>query len=264
MGILKHGRGIYKGMFSGMRFGGKGVVATAESEEADPANNLVTCTWAEGNDIFNTAAPAGHVWTGAGLNLPNAVFTRDSSGNGWNSETYSAKITGTLAATQYYVNMTSLNLAQVAIRFYVKVTDFNVINNGGIPVVKFVTSGADIVMELRVMRVDPVYNLNFRWMDVSSVVDQDNYAFSIGTGYQIEMLFKQNDDGPYDYGKVWDAAGTSLLATMATNNTTKNSAVDEVRFGYLAGAGTTANTIYLDAVSLAGAAAGQTLLGPKT
>lgn len=240
---------------------GSGAAPATEGEESCAGNCIVTCAWT-GSDIFNTGAGTGHVWTGAGLNLPNAIFAVDATGKGFNGWAHSGKVTGTLAATQYYVDLTAFDSAQSAVRVFILPT---VLADGADFTFLRIMGGATELARVELCRVGTLTTFRFYFRNsLGAYIGGDVYTLTVGTGYQIELLFQNAASATLTYGKVWDANGTNLLAsttigayTMSLTNTTT------VRMGYLAGAGGTANTYYLDAAAVYAGAA-QSFIGPKT
>lgn len=245
---------------------GSRIAPAGETEEALTGNQFLSTSWT-GSDIVNTGGGTGHVWTGAGSNLPNAVMTNDAGGNGWLAETHSAKVTGTLAATQYYLSQDSLDYAQGAIRFFVKYAVVNIPDTSRLATCCFVKSTGDDLLTFYLYNNGGTLRLSaaYRVYSTGAYVNWNTtgYVPSVGTGYQIEMNWKYYTASPLDIIKIWSEDGSTLLATYTTSSTTSDSKIGQVKLGYMAGGGNTANTYYLDIFKAAGGAT-QGFLGPRT
>lgn len=258
-GIVKNG-GTNNNAFSGTSV----TNSSTASDTEETAGNLVSSTWT-GSDIFNTDGGTGHVWTGAGVNLPNAVFAIDATGKGWMGEKNSAKLSGTFAATQYYLNFTSLTLGEVAVRFFIRPTTLGIASAAEVPLIRYYASSTNLA-QVKLYNSSGTYQLRFTYTDTQPSIQTDTYNLpdqTLATGYQIELLFKKNTGGSLAYAKVWSEDGGTLLHTATTVSTMSNTDVTEIRFGYQTGAGSTANTVYLDIVKMSGGAS-QSMLGPRT
>lgn len=239
-------------------------------EEALTGNCILTASWT-GSDEKNTGAGTGHVFSGS--TAPDATkFNKSTDPYGWNggeATTLKYSDTGGSSSQWRHSDHTFTGVAQASHRVYVYMGTVpnNLVSGQEFRFLQLNSATHTLgYVNIHESGGSKVIGGSYRESGLGWIAVTSTYIPSANTGYWVALLVQNNQAGGTGFViKIWNAAGTTLLATLVGNTgTTLNEVVVSANVGgvYTNDSSGNANTIYFDSYMLSGGAS-QSILTPR-